>query len=130
MHEVAYWPSLKLRIEYKIYLIALLRAGASISSETMMHLPPVSDSPLLRKIFFLFLHFFTILPFPEKFLDFHPPSHRPQILNFPLFSLFQYISPLFRENYSFPPTFTIFPFCFRQIHLLFTYFMFIFFLPL
>src|SRR6218665_1994866 len=27
----------------------------------------------------------------------------------PLFSLFQYISPLFRENYSFPPTLTNFP---------------------
>src|SRR6218665_2755767 len=27
----------------------------------------------------------------------------------PLFSLFQYIFPLFRENYSFPPTFTNFP---------------------
>jgi len=32
-------------------------------------------------------------------------SHRPQISNFPLFSLFQYISSLFRENYYFPPTF-------------------------
>src|SRR6218665_1650900 len=51
---------------------------------------------------------FTILPCPEKFLNFHLPkflttlfSHRPQISNFPLF---QYISPLFRENYYFPPT--------------------------
>jgi len=32
-------------------------------------------------------------------------SHRPQISNFPLFSLFRYISPQFRENYYFPPTF-------------------------
>ena len=30
-------------------------------------------------------------------------SHRPQILNFPLFSLFRYIFPLLRENYYFPP---------------------------
>ena len=50
--------------------------------------------------------------FSENFLDFHPTkflmtffSHRPQISNFPLFSLFQYISSLFRENYYFPPTF-------------------------
>jgi len=51
---------------------------------------------------------FKILPYPEKFLDFHPPkflmtffSHRPQISNFPLFFLFQYISPLFHKNYYF-----------------------------
>src|SRR6218665_3404242 len=36
-------------------------------------------------------------------------SHLPQISNFPLFSLLQYISPLFRENYYFPATFTTFP---------------------
>ena len=32
-------------------------------------------------------------------------SHRPQISNFPLFLLFQCISRLFRENFSFSPTF-------------------------
>jgi len=48
---------------------------------------------------------------------------------FPVFSLFQYISPLFREHYYFPPTLTNFPPCFRQIHLLFTYFTCISFPP-
>ena len=46
-----------------------------------------------------------------------------------LFSLFQYISPLFRENYYFPPYFEKCPPCFRQIQLLFTYFMCIAFPP-
>src|SRR6218665_3331852 len=43
----------------------------------------------------------------------------------PLFSLFQYISPLFRENVSSPLLFQISP-RFTQIHLLFTYFTCIF----
>ena len=55
-------------------------------------------------------------------------SHWPQISNFPLFSLFHYISPLFRENY-YPPTFTNSPSRLRKIHLLFTYFMCISFPP-
>src|SRR6218665_2993997 len=65
--------------------------------ETMMHFPSVSDFPLFSKKFQTLRKIFTILPFPEKF---HLPkflmtffySHRPQISNFPLFSLFQYIS--------------------------------------
>src|SRR6218665_2232022 len=84
--------------------------------ETMMHFPSVSDFPLFSKKFQTLRKIFTILPFPQKFLYFHHPkffmtffSHRPQISNFPLFSLFQYISPLFRENYYFPPTLTNFP---------------------
>src|SRR6218665_179052 len=96
----------------------------------MMHFPPVSDFPLFSKTFQTLWTIFKILPFPEKCLDFHPPkflmtffSHRAQISNFPLFSLFQYISPLFRENYYFPLTFINSPRCFRNIHLLFTYFM-------
>ena len=32
-------------------------------------------------------------------------SRRPQISNFPLFSLFQYIFPLFREIFCFPLSF-------------------------
>src|SRR6218665_3374823 len=50
--------------------------------------------------------FFTILTFPDKF---HPPKFLMTFFyssttnfEFPLFSLFQYIYPLFRENYSFP----------------------------
>jgi len=72
---------------------------------------------------------FKILPFPGKFLDFYPPkflmtffSHRPQISNSPLFFLFQYICPPVSRKLFFPPYFEKFPPCFRQIHLLFTYF--------
>src|SRR6218665_2598560 len=36
--------------------------------ETMMHFPPVSDFPPLSEKFSDFQNFFTILPFPEKFL--------------------------------------------------------------
>src|SRR6218665_1153806 len=77
-------------------------AGASIPSDTMMHFPPCFRFPLFQRNFRTFYKFFTLLPFPEKFLDFHPPkflmtfffSHRPQISNFPLlFWMFQYISP-------------------------------------
>src|SRR6218665_759730 len=92
--------------------------------------PPVSDFPLFWKHFQTLKKIFTILPFLEKFLDFHPPkflmaffSHRPQISNFPPFFLFKNISPLFRENYYFPPTLTNFPPpSFTQIHLFFTHF--------
>src|SRR6218665_2684396 len=54
--------------------------------ETMMHFPPVSDFPLFSENFQTLRKIFTILPFPEKFLHFHPPkflmtfsffSHRP-----------------------------------------------------
>src|SRR6218665_1443822 len=94
--------------------------GASIPPETMMHFPPLFQiSPLFQKNFRTFWKFLTILPFPVKFLDFHPPkfltfffSQRPQISNFPHFPPIFAISvhfPPFRENYSFPPTFTNFP---------------------
>src|SRR6218665_1021871 len=79
----------------------------------MMHFPPVSDSPLFSKKFRTLRKIFEILPF--FLVD-------AQISNFPLFSLFQYISPLFRENYYPPPYFDKCPPCFTQIHLLFTYF--------
>ena len=42
--------------------------------ETMMHFPPVSDFPLFSKKFQTRWKIFKMLPFPEKFLDFHPPS--------------------------------------------------------
>ena len=100
-----------------------------------MHFPPYFRfPPLFQKKCRTFWNIFPILPFPDKFLDFHPPKflmtfflvidHKFRI--FPLFSLFQYISTLFRENYSFPLLLQIFPLCFRQIHLLFTYFTLIF----
>src|SRR6218665_887161 len=77
----------------------------------MMHFPPVSDfSPI-----------FELLPFPENFFDFHPTKflmtfslvidHKFRI--FPLFCLFQYISPLFGENY-FPPILKNFPPVFKK----------------
>ena len=86
--------------------------------------------PLFQKIFRTFWKFLTILPFPEKFLHFHPPKflmtffffgHRPQISTSPPIFAVSVHFPLFRENYSFPLLLQISP-CFRQIHLLFTYF--------
>src|SRR6218665_2181847 len=66
-----------------------------------------------------------ILPLPEKFLDFHPPkflmtffSHRPQISNFPPFSLFQYISLCF-EKIIISLCFEKCPPCFRKNSLAF-----------
>src|SRR6218665_2774577 len=55
-------------------------------------------------------------------------SHRPQISNFPLFSLFQCISLCFAKIII-SPYFEKFPPCFRKIHLLFTYLMCISFPP-
>src|SRR6218665_2959367 len=40
----------------------------------MMHFPPVSNFPLFLKNFRTFEKIVTILPFPETFLDFHPPK--------------------------------------------------------
>src|SRR6218665_4173142 len=97
----------------------------------MMHFPPpcFRFPPYFRKMFGLSEIFYNFTfsrkissPSSAKISDdlFLVIDHKFRIS--PLFSLFQYISPLFRENYSFPPTFTNFPPCFRQIHLLFTYF--------
>jgi len=54
-------------------------------------------------------------------------SHRPQILDSPIFPVSVHFL-LFRKNYYFPLLWKISP-CFRKIHLLFTYFMCISFLP-
>src|SRR6218665_2339056 len=76
--------------------------GRPSPTETMMHFPPLFQISLLfSKNFQTLRKIFTILPFPEKFLDFSSAeisddllfSHQPQISNFPLFSMFQYISP-------------------------------------
>ena len=87
--------------------------------------PPYFRKILLRKIF-------NILPFPDKFFDFHPPKflmtfflvidHKFWIPLLPLFSLFQSISPPVSQKLLFPP-------CFRKIHLLFTCFLCISFPP-
>jgi len=57
-----------------------------------MHSAPVSDfSPISEKLF-------PILPFPKKFLDFHPTTN----LEFPPFSLFHiyvfFVSPYFDHD--------------------------------
>src|SRR6218665_2809286 len=100
----------------------------------MMHFPSLFQiSPLFSKNFQTLKKNFTILPFPETFLHFHQPKifflvidHKfrisPYFLCFSTFSLCFakiIISPYF---YKFPP-------CFRQIHLLFTYFTCISFPP-
>src|SRR6218665_719947 len=110
-------------------VLTLQKPGASIPPETMMHFPLCFRfPPYFRKIFGLSENFYNFT-FSRKISSLSSAkisddfffSHRPQMSNSPLFSLFQYISPLFRENY-FPPYFDKFPPCFTQIHLLFTYF--------
>ena len=116
--------------------LLLVKAGASIppwDHDACSPLFQISPPPYFRKIFGLSGKVFTIWPFPKKFLDFHPEKF---LMTFlfqisPLFSLFQYISPTcFAKIILLPPTFTNFPPCFRQIHLLFTYFTCIVFPPL
>ena len=68
--------------------------------------PPVSDFPLFSKNFQTLSNIFKILPFPEKFLDFHPPKflmtfflvidHKFQIS--PYFPCFSTFPPRFCEN--------------------------------
>src|SRR6218665_2456304 len=95
-------------ISLSVFLCLSLSPTVSFSKyrgppEAMMHFSPVSDSPLFSKNFQTLWSIFSILPFPNKFLDFHPPkflvtflfSHRPQLSNFPLFPLFQYVSLCF-----------------------------------
>ncbi len=98
--------------------------------EAMMHFPLFQISPYFRKLFQTPWKIFTIWPFPKKIFDFHLPkflmtffffSHWPQIWNFPLFSLFQYISPYFGK-FFFPLLLQISPW-FRKIYVFFTYFM-------
>ena len=92
--------------------------GASIPPETMMHFPPLFQiSPLFQKNFRTFWKILTILPFPEKFLDFHPPKF--------LMTFFLVIDHKFRISPYFP-CFNTFPPCFTQIHLLYTCFTCIF----
>ena len=81
-------------------------------SEAMMHFPPVSDFP---PIFEKFSDSVEILPFPEKFLDFHPPkflmtffSRRPQILNSPIFPVAVHF-PSVSRKLLFPPNLKNFP---------------------
>jgi len=94
----------------------------------MMHFPLFQISPLFSKnfqtakfskfdLFPKYLSIFIRQNFWWPFI-----SHRPQISNFPPFSLFQYIFPPVSQK-------LLFPLCLRKIHLLFTYLMCISFPP-
>jgi len=89
------------------------KAGAPIPSETMMHFPLFQISPLFLKNFRTFGNFFTILPFPEKCLHFHPPKFlttfffNSSTTNFPLFSAVSVHFPLVSRKLFFPPYFQL-----------------------
>src|SRR6218665_696883 len=105
----------------------------------MMHFRPLLQisHPLFSKKFLTLWKIFNILPFPEKFLDFHPPKflmifflvidHKFRIS--PYFPCFGPFPPVSRKLLFPLPTLTNFPPCFRKIHLLFTYFLCISFPP-
>ena len=74
-------------------------------SETMMHFLLFQISSLFSKKFQTLRKIFTILPFAEKFLDFHPPKFQMTFFqssttNFP---------PCFAKIIVSPPTLTNFP---------------------
>src|SRR6218665_2184 len=93
-----------------------LYTGASIPSEAMMHVPPMFQiSPPVSEKLSDSVENFPVLPFPEKFSDFHPPkfhiflviNHKFRIsLQYPLSIHF---TPLFQQNYSFHLYFSKFP---------------------
>src|SRR6218665_1505308 len=97
----------------------------------MMHSPCFRFPPLFSRNFQTLKKIFKIVPFPEKFLDFHPPKFLTTfflVINrkfriSPLFPLFQYISPYFAKIIISPPTLTNFPPCFRQFHIFYVYFV-------
>jgi len=120
-----------------------MRGGTQMLKDRGVHppwghdaFPPLFQiSPYFREIFGLWGKFSKLYLFLKNFLIFIRRNfwwpflvidHKFWIS--PLFSLFQYISPLFRGNYYFPHTLTNFP-PFKQIHLLFTYFTCISFPP-
>src|SRR6218665_1477688 len=86
-----------------------LHAGASFPLETIMHSPLCFRfPPLFSKNVLTLRKILTIFPFPEIFLDFHPPkflmtffSHRPQISNSPIFAVSVHFPPVSRK---FSPT--------------------------
>src|SRR6218665_1149506 len=94
-------------------------AGASIPPETMMHFPPLFQiSPLFLENFRTFWKISTILPFPEKFLDFHLPKflmtfflvidHKFLIFP-PIFAVSVHFPPCFDKNFLSPLLLQIFP---------------------
>src|SRR6218665_1911025 len=103
--------------------------------EAMMHFPLCFRFPPTLEQFSFSVENFQNFTFSRKISrlssvkisdDFF--SHRPQISNFLLFSLFQCISLCFAKIII-SPYFEKFPPCFRKIHLLFTYLMCISFPP-
>src|SRR6218665_1937970 len=96
--------------------------------EAMMHFLLCFRFPLFPKKFLTPWKISQILPFPEKFFNFHPPKFlmtffRSSTTNFkfPPFSLFQYIYPYF-DKIILPPTFINFSPVFANLRF-FTYFM-------
>src|SRR6218665_1521365 len=79
----------------------------------MMHFSPCFRFPPLFSTNFQTLwKIFKILPFPERFFDFHSPKF-----------LMTFFSLLVSRKLLFPPYFHKFPPCFLKIHLLFTCFL-------
>ena len=86
------------------------------SPEAMMHFPLCFRFPPVSKKFsdstenfpnFTFSRKYFLIFISQNFWWLFLVNHKFRIS--PLFSLFQYISPLFQQNYSFPPTLTISP---------------------
>ena len=105
-------------IPYNFITLFLTKTRGVLPPETMMHFPPYFRFPsLFSKNFQTLWKIFELLPFPEKISRFSSAKisdnlflvtdHKFQIA--PLFCLFQYISPLFRENYYFPLLWKISP---------------------
>src|SRR6218665_2009758 len=98
----------------------------------MMHFSPLfKTSPLFSRNFQTLKKMSKILPFPKKFLDFHPQkslttffivildfSHR----HFEFSLCFTTYPPCFTKIIIFPTTLTNPP-CFRQFHILYVYFV-------
>src|SRR6218665_522315 len=97
----------------------LVRSGASIPPEAMMHFPPLFQIfPLFPKNFLTPCKISQILPFPGNFFGFHLPKFLMTLLfwssatNFEFPPYFRYVNtfpPIFRQNYSFHSTFINFP---------------------
>src|SRR6218665_947230 len=105
----------------------------------MMHFPSVSDFPPVSEEFSQSVENSPNFTFSRNFFRFSSAeisddliffsffSHQPQILNVPLFSLFQYIPPYFDKIILSPPTFTNSPLFFGKFTCF--YMLYVFFVP-
>jgi len=140
-------PTMRLKYKLSFNLLQVYMQKAIICCKVWPHLNPDAGAsiplwdhdafppcfrfhPLFHKHFQTFWNFLTILPFPEKFLDFHPQKFLMTFFlvidqNFQISPLFSLFPPCFAKIFL-SPYFSKFPPCFRQIHLLFTYFTCIF----